>query len=307
MKGEIIQAMFDFIVVGNVGIDTNIYNPGNEIDFDVESSFTQNIDYVGNAGGYSARGFAQLGYRTAFIGYVGDDYSGRYILDEFKKDGINTDAVFIDPAGTSHSVNFMYPDGRRKNFYDGKSHINSSPDIEKCKSILRNSRISHFNIPNWARHLLPIAKDLGLIISCDLQDIVDLNDDYRQDFIRYSDVIFFSNVHFPDPQTIMNSVLEEFPDKILVSGMGAEGCALGTNNGIQYFDPVELNEAIVDTNGAGDGLAVGFLSGYYHEKMSLYESIQRGQIVARYTCTQKASTSNLITREKLNEIFSAIH
>jgi len=67
----------DVVVVGNVGIDTNVYFYG-EPRFDVESNYTTNIDYVGQAGGYSARGFAQLGYKTAFIGYVGDDFSGDY-------------------------------------------------------------------------------------------------------------------------------------------------------------------------------------------------------------------------------------
>ena len=32
-------------------------------------------------------------------------------------------------------------------------------------------------------------------------------------------------------------------------------------------------------------------------------SIRRGQIVARYTCTQKASSANLITLEKLRQYF----
>ena len=295
--------MFDVVIVGNVGIDTNIYNHGNEINFNVESNFTENHSYIGNAGGYTTRGFAQLGYRTAFIGYVGDDFQGKYILDEFEKDGINTDAVLIDSTGTSHSINFMYPDGRRKNFYDGKNHMFLQPDLQKCNSVLQQSKLVHFNIPNWARYLLPIAKELGMTISCDIQDIINPDDEYRKDFIQHSDVIFFSNVNFPDPKIIMEAILAEYPDKILVSGMGARGCALGTTAGIQYFDPIHLDEKIVDTNGAGDGLAIGFLSGYFLEKMNLADSIKRGQIVARYTCTQKASTSNLITRQQLERYF----
>ena len=56
---------FDVAVVGNVGIDTNVYIAGADIDFGVESNFTENLDYVGQAGGYAARGYAQLGKRTA--------------------------------------------------------------------------------------------------------------------------------------------------------------------------------------------------------------------------------------------------
>ena len=295
--------MFDIIVIGNAGIDTNIYYHGNEIDFNVESNFTENLDYVGNAGGYSARGFAQLGYRTAFIGYVGNDFLGNHILDEFTRDGINTDAVLIDPAGTCHSINFMYPDGRRRNFYDGKGHMVLQPDIEVCRSVLKKSKLVHFNIPNWARNLLPLAKDLGLTISSDIQDVTSLDDAYRSDFIRYSDVLFFSSVNFPDPRIIMDKILTEYPEKVLISGMGSKGCALGTKTGIQYFDPVELDEVVIDSNGAGDGLATGFLSSYYLEKMSLSDSIQRGQIVARYTCTRKANTSNLITKQQLDQLY----
>ena len=293
--------MFDVIVIGNVGIDTNIYYPENEMDFEVETSFTENLDYIGNSGGYSARGFAQLGYWTSFIGYVGDDHNGRFILNEFQLDGINTDGVFIDPSGTAHSINILFRNGTRKSFYDGKKYMELSPNIEQCKSILGQTNLAHFSIPNWARYLLPIAKELGLTISCDIQDVVDLKDPYREDFIYFADVIFFSSVNIPDPGILMNTVLEEHPEKILVSGMGAKGCCLGSKKGIEYFDPVNLTEPILDTTGAGDGLAIGFLSSYFLEDLPLSDSILRGQITARHTCSQKGSSSNLITLEELDK------
>ena len=74
-----------------------------------------------------------------------------------------------------------------------------------------------------------------------------------------------------------------------MSGMGAKGCALGTRDGIRYFDPINMDAPVIDTNGAGDGLAVGFLSSDVLGGYSLEDSIRRGQIAARYTCTQKAS------------------
>ena len=45
--------------------------------------------------------------------------------------------------------------------------------------------------------------------------------------------------------------------RVCVSGLGAEGCALGMNGAVQCFPPVPMEEPVVDTNGAGDGLAVG--------------------------------------------------
>jgi sugar/nucleoside kinase (ribokinase family) len=294
---------FDVAVIGNVGIDTNVYFDQADVDFSREANFTENLDYVGQAGGYASRGYAQLGKRTTFIGYVGDDFSGRFIRAEFARDGIDQTALFVDPAGTSRSINFMYRDGQRKNFYDGKSHMQLNPDRAVCRSVLAQSRLAHFNIPNWARTLLPIARELGVTIACDLQDVVTLHDGYREDFIEQADIVFFSAANQPDPKPLIGELLSWRPNLIVVSGMGAQGCALGTRAGIRYFGPVTMDAPVIDTNGAGDGLAVGFLSSYVLDGYSLDDSIRRGQIVARYTCTQKASSAQLIRPDVMQYYF----
>ncbi len=297
------QKRFDVVVVGNTGIDTNVYFLSDEPDFNREANFTENLDYVGQAGGYASRGYAQLGKRTAFMGYVGDDFSGRFIREEFARDGIDQTAVFIDPLGTSRSINFMYRDGRRKNFYDGKSHMQLQPDRTICRSILEQSRLAHFNIPNWARTLLPIAKELGVTIACDLQDVVSLHDGYREDFIEHADLVFFSAANQPDPRPLIEELLKWKPELIVVSGRGAQGCVLGTRAGIRYFAPVDMETPVIDTNGAGDGLAVGFLSSYVLDGSSLEDAIRRGQIAARHTCTQKASSAQLIRPDSMQHYF----
>ena len=90
---------------------------------------------------------------------------------------------------------------------------------------------------------------------------------------------------------------------VLIAGMGKEGCLLGTSEtGLRYFPPVELDQPVIDTNGAGDSLAVGFLSSRVLQGLPLEESIQRGQIAARYCCAQKARSDTLITREEMEHI-----
>jgi sugar/nucleoside kinase (ribokinase family) len=66
-----------------------------------------------------------------------------------------------------------------------------------------------------------------------------------------------------------------------------------------------MPEPVIDTNGAGDGLAVGVLSSYVLAGYSLEDSIRRGQITARYTCTQNASSAHLITPDQLEQHFKA--
>ncbi|HWQ46120.1 MAG TPA: carbohydrate kinase family protein [Longilinea sp.] len=292
----------DVVVIGNAGVDTNVYIPGQDIDFEHEANFTSNIDYVGQAGGYAVRGYAQLGWRTGFIGAVGNDMAGELVGRKLGGNGVDLRGIFIDPAGTARSINFMYSDGRRKNFYDGKSHMDLPVPFDSFEPILKGARLAHFNIPNWARRVLPLAKRLGVTIACDIQDITDIHDPYRSDFITYADYLFFSAANFSDPAPLVEQFLAQKPGLVVISGMGAKGCALGTQAGIQYFPPPALELPVIDTNGAGDGLAVGFLTSRVLEDRSLEESIRRGQVTARYSCSIKASTDQLITREELDRL-----
>lgn len=294
---------FDAAVIGAMGVDTNIYFYGNGIDFDVEANFTQNYDMVGCAGGYSSRLFNNLGYRTAALGEIGNDFAGNFILKTFRKDGIDTSYCFEGKSGTRRSVNFMYPDGRRKNFYDGKHDEAVRAPQAKSKELFAKTKLCHFSIVNWARHLLAPAEESGCVISADLQDVVDVNDDYRLDFAKAADILFFSAANFPDPTPLMEKFLSMKSGRIVVCGRGKEGCALGSEKGIRFFDPVEFGEPVIDSNGAGDSLAVGFLSSYLFEKMSLEDSILRGQIAARHTCMQKGTTDTLIQGRELTELF----
>lgn len=297
---------FHAAVIGAAGIDTNIYLYSNEVDFSVEANFSRNRDYIGCAGGYCSRLFRAQGKNTAFIGTIGGDFQGRYIREEFARDKIDLTGLFTDPEGTIRSVNVMYKDGRRKNFYDGKGAMNIRPDLELSAGILRRANIAHFSIVNWARYLLPLSREAGNIISCDIQDIVELNDEYRKEFIEWADVLFFSAANFPDPTPLIKRFLEGKPERIVICGRGAEGCAVGFRDMVRFYPPVTMDRPVTDTNGAGDSLAVGFLSAYFLDQYPLDEAVLRAQITARYTCTIEASTSEFITPAQLERYYSDI-
>lgn len=301
-----VDQLFDVAVIGNAGIDTNVYLYGQEIDFTVEANFTRNLDCVGQAGGYAARGYAALGKHTAYIGALGNDYHGKHILHTFARDGIDTGRIFIDPSGTARSVNIMYPDGRRKNFYDGKEHMHLQPDLAACEDTLSRTRLAHFNIPNWARLLLPLARRCGAAIACDLQDVVDPHDQYRLDFIVYADYIFFSAANFNDPTSLMLHFQHINPQAVIITGMGARGAALCARGQMQFFPPPDLPYPVIDTNGAGDSLAVGFLASHVLDHFSLEDSLLRGQIAARHCCTLRGASDGLISQARLSDIYQSL-
>jgi acarbose 7IV-phosphotransferase len=57
------------------------------------------------------------------------------VRDTLARDGVDLAGVFIDAGGTNRSVNLMYKDGRRKNFYDGRSSMELRPPSE-CRWVL---------------------------------------------------------------------------------------------------------------------------------------------------------------------------
>ncbi|MHA2364297.1 MAG: carbohydrate kinase family protein [Candidatus Hodarchaeales archaeon] len=295
---------YDVSVIGGIGIDTNVFLYGHDIDFNIEANFSQNIDYIGQTAGYSCRIFNSLGKNTAFIGYVGKDFLGDYIKEQFARDGINS-LFFTDPKGTKRSINMMNKNGTRKNFFNGKGSMESKPDLAACKKFF-DTNLAHFGLANWTRYLLPLAKEADVTISCDLQDIPDVNDKYRMDFIDASDILFCSSVNIGDTTSLIKSLLKRNPTCIIVVGMGSKGCALGTKDNIKFFNPVKMNMPVIDTNGAGDGLAVGFLASYVLDGFPLQDSILRGQIVARQICNVKAKTEDLINRIELDDYYKMI-
>lgn len=295
----------DAVVVGGAGVDTCVYLAG-DIDWSVESNFTRNVDCVGQAGGYASRLFARLGVRTGYIGPVGDDPAGHLVRDTLAREGIDLTGLFLDAGGTNRSVNLVYPDGRRKNFYDGRGSMTIAPDLALCRRVLARTRLAHFSIVHWARQLLPIARELGVVVAVDLQDVVTADDPYRHDFVDGADLLLFSGTNHPDPAPVIDAYRRRNPRLTCVVGMGARGAVLGTADGVQWFAPVPHEQPVVDTNGAGDSLAVGLLASHILDGHPLPESVLRGQILARHTCALRADSAAFLTAPELASRFTAL-
>ncbi|MBA2248079.1 MAG: carbohydrate kinase family protein [Chloroflexia bacterium] len=134
------------VVVGNAGIDTNVYLDWDALDPAVEAHFTRNVRYLAHAGGFAARGYARPGYPSAFLGALGHDPDGALVRDAFAREGVDATGIFTDRAGTASSVNLVFRDGRRRNFSDGTGHMTLTSDRDACRALLAGARLVHLNI-----------------------------------------------------------------------------------------------------------------------------------------------------------------
>ena len=289
----------EVVVVGSAGLDTEVFLAADQIDLSRDSQPTTNRDVVGRAGAYAARGFARLGRTTRYVGALGDDTAGQVVRRALAFDGVLLDLVFADPAGTPRTVNLMTPDGRCRSFSDGRGDRSQVVPDGLIPLALQGVQLAHIHLANWARGaLLP---SIGTI-AVDLQDVRDLDDEYRADFIASADIVFMSGAHLPDPAAAAQEVVHRSAVQAVVVGLGADGAlAVARGDEVRHHPAPPLALDIIDRNGAGDSLAVGFLDAYVLDGTGIDEALLRGQVAARWACSRVGS-ENLIDRQQLDDL-----
>jgi sugar/nucleoside kinase (ribokinase family) len=75
---------------------------------------------------------------------------------------------------------------------------------------------------------------------------------------------------------------------------------------VRWFGAVDHELPVIDTNGAGDSLAVGFLASHVLDGYSLADAVLRGELLARDTCTLDASNDSFLTGPELDCRFAAL-
>jgi len=300
----------DALVVGAVGIDTVVYPPPEwSWHHSGEGTLAEVHDLVAHGGGYAARGYAALEYRTAVLGHVGLDDLGSLVRRTLEGDGIVVDGL-VTSGSTASSVNLMDPAGARRNFYDARTAGASPPDTAMVTALLERSRLAHVNIPDWARHVLGPARERGVALVVDVQDAHGLDDEYRADFVAAADLLFVSADRLDDPEAYARGALAMGRAQAVVVGMGSRGCLL-----VPRGEPTRLHPAlgtlpggsgtggaarVVDTNGAGDSLAVGVASAHLLDGQPLDAAVRRGLLCARWCCTLRGTSDGLATRVQVD-------
>ncbi|MFO7548636.1 MAG: carbohydrate kinase family protein [Acidimicrobiia bacterium] len=277
------MAPAEVVVLGAAGLDTTVAVDGLDLETG-ESRFTSVVDGVGQAGGYAARIYAAAGRTVSFVGGIGADLAGEELRRVLEIEGVDTSPSFPEPLGTARSVNLALPDGRRRSFYDGRLG-NGRPDSGLVGRLLARARLIHVNLPGWVRPLLPMARSSGAVVACDLQDLPSPDDSYRSEFVRAADILFFSAADLGEPDRAVRRLWERNPDALVVAGLGGYGALLGLAGRITRHPAPEVDLPVVDTTGAGDSLAAGFLVAHVLQGRTPEEALARGQVTARHTCS----------------------
>jgi sugar/nucleoside kinase (ribokinase family) len=230
----------------------------------------------GGSGANTAVGVASLGASAAFVGKVRDDELGRLYTHDLHAVGVGfTVPPAADGPATARSFILVTPDGERTmNTYLGASQHLRPQDVDP--HTVRAARIVYLEGYLWDppeakqafRKAMTIAHEAGNLAALTLSDSFCV-DRYRDEFlglIRGGDIdIVFANIHelkslyqTADDGAALGALREE--GVLGVVTRSAEGALVVTRQETRAV-PAQPVANVVDSTGAGDLFAAGFLTG----------------------------------------------
>ncbi|WP_218136060.1 carbohydrate kinase family protein [Nonomuraea jiangxiensis] len=108
------RTTFDLLVVGDANPDVIVSGSPRHPAFGQHEQLVPAAGLVlGGSGAITAYGAARLGLRTAFVGRVGDDPAGAFVLDCLRSGGVDVSGCVVDPgAPTAMTVVLVDGDDR---------------------------------------------------------------------------------------------------------------------------------------------------------------------------------------------------
>ncbi len=238
------------------------------------------IEISGGSAANTVAGVASLGGRAAYIGKTADDEFGRIFAHDIRALGVHFEtSPSAGGAATARSLILVTPDGERTmNTFLGISPQLGPDDIDE--QTIAAGKILYlegylFDAPaakTSFRAAAAIAKTHGRLVSLTLSDgfCVDRHREEFLDLIRSDVDILFANESEITSLYQVNS-FDQAAEKVcqdtaLAALTRSEKGSLIIHGNESLAIPASPVETLVDTTGAGDLYAAGFLFGYANNK-----------------------------------------
>ena len=274
-------------------------------------------------------GLAKLGVSTGFAGVVGDDAEGKILLQDFQKVGVDTSQIKIKPKAKTGSVLCLSDRLGRRSLYvvPGANNLLTTDDLD-------------LDYTNQAKllHVSSFADDRQFKVSLELIDKLDssikltfapgalyatkglkaLNPILGRTYLLFINQNEIRQLTGEDVIAGAESCLRQGCHIVVVTlgkGMKLElgkGTVTATGyikntEGEYAIEPSSLNIASeVDTTGAGDAFAAGFLYGLLKGK-DLEECGRLGDITACFAITKLGTREGFPTPAELAHRYQELY
>ena len=247
---------------------------------------------TGGSAGNAIRGMACLGAGTGFIGKVGNDAYGKFYRQSLLERGTEANLLVSSELPSGVASTFISPDGERTfgTYLGGASTLKAeelSLEMFKGYSYLF---IEGYLVQDHDMILraIELAKEAGLQICLDMAsyNIVEQDHDFFSLLInKYVDIVFANEEEAKaftgkEPEEALDVIAKMC--SIAIVKLGARGSLIRKGTEEVHVHAVTVDR-VIDTTGAGDYFAAGFLygltCGYSLEKCGKIGSILSGSII----------------------------
>ncbi len=248
-------------------------------------SLKQSLSSGGSAAN-TIHGTARLGIESGYIGKIGKDNFGDFFTKDLEKSKIQTHLIHSNTE-TGKAIAFISPDAERTFATYLGAAVEMVPD-DLNPYIFRAYDVFHIEGYLLFNHdliikALELAKKSNMLVSLDMAsfNVVKANRDFLKDIIKkYVNIVFANEEEakaytIAEPEDALHIFAEE--TNIAVVKIGKAGSMIKRDKTIYHIPAIHANA--IDTTGAGDLYAAGFLAGMIQNK-SLEECGHIGSLIA---------------------------
>ena len=248
----------------------------------------------GGSAGNTAAGLAALGIRTGFIGQVADDQLGRIYKHDIEAQGVEFLVPARDDVGaTARCLILVTPDAQRTmNTFLGAAQMLEAKDVDL--SAVAAAGITYLEGYLWdpaapraaMEAAIDAARDAGRKVAFTLSDSFCISR-HRDSFLqliadRRIDILFANEAEITelsgeaDFDAAVAAIAPQVATLVVTRSEKGAIAVAGTERASVAAEPIER---LIDTTGAGDLFAAGFLAGQARG-LGLEPSLKLGAIAA---------------------------
>ncbi len=269
---------------------------------------------------------SNLGGKSAFIGKVGDDMHGSFLIETLKGEGIDSSGVIVSKdAFTTLAFVSLNENGERSFSFARKPGADTLiEESELPADIIENTKVFHIGSLSLTDEPARTATFKALEIAKAAGDVITYDPNYRAmlwkneeaakegmrsvlsyaDFIKISDEETELVTGIKEPEAAAKALVESGISVAAVT-LGGDGAIIANKQGVVKIAPAPAT--VVDTTGAGDSFTGGFLykltlNNKKPSELTLNELEEYGSFAAKVAAYCIGKRGGLCSMPKLYEI-----
>lgn len=269
-------------------------------------------------------GLARLGFNMRWISKVGDDSFGKFIIEALRKENIDVEGVITDkryPTGFQLKSKVENGDPQVQYFRKGSAASTICPADVDPASFTSAKHLHLTGIPaaisasarELAYEAVKIMREANRTISFDVNlrpklwssqaEMVEVVNSMacQADWVLPGAGEGKILTGYSEPRDIAAYYLEQGA-KLVTVKLGPEGAYYRTLTEEGVVEGFRVQ--VVDTVGAGDGFAVGLISGLL-DGLPVKEAVRRGNAIGALAVTAAGDAEGLPTRSQLESFMTA--